>query len=57
MATELGTRRIRVNAIAPGAIETDFAGGPVRDNAQLNEIFRLRPHLEVWVCPTISVLL
>jgi len=35
-ARELGARRIAVNAIAPGAIETDFGGGAVRDNAQLN---------------------
>lgn len=32
MALELGERKIRVNAIAPGAIATDFAGGAVRDN-------------------------
>ena len=25
-----------VNVVAPGAIETDFGGGAVRDNAQLN---------------------
>eukprot|EP01042_Synura_sphagnicola_P010057 gene10057-12914_t len=36
MELELGPRRITVNAIAPGAIETDFGGGNVRDNAQLN---------------------
>ena len=36
MAKELGPRRIAVNTIAPGAIETDFGGGAVRDNAQLN---------------------
>lgn len=36
MARELGPRGISVNVIAPGAIETDFGGGAVRDNAQLN---------------------
>ncbi len=36
MAAELGSRGIAVNTIAPGAIETDFGGGAVRDNAQLN---------------------
>ncbi len=35
-AKELGYRGIRVNVVAPGAIETDFGGGAVRDNAQLN---------------------
>lgn len=36
MAKELGARRIRVNTLAPGAIETDFGDGAVRDNAALN---------------------
>ncbi|HEY8915550.1 MAG TPA: SDR family oxidoreductase [Chitinophaga sp.] len=36
LAKELGARGIRANIIAPGAIETDFAGGAVRDNAQVN---------------------
>ncbi|MBL8685761.1 MAG: SDR family oxidoreductase [Myxococcales bacterium] len=36
MAVELGPRGISVNTLAPGAIETDFGGGAVRDNAQLN---------------------
>lgn len=36
MAQELGPRRIAVNTLAPGAIETDFGGGMVRDNAQMN---------------------
>lgn len=35
-ALELGQRKIRVNTLAPGAIETDFGGGAVRDNPQLN---------------------
>lgn len=37
MAKELGARGIAVNVIAPGAIETDFGGGAVRDNAELNK--------------------
>jgi NAD(P)-dependent dehydrogenase (short-subunit alcohol dehydrogenase family) len=36
MAKELGARGIAVNVVAPGAIETDFGGGAVRDNAELN---------------------
>jgi NAD(P)-dependent dehydrogenase (short-subunit alcohol dehydrogenase family) len=36
LAKELGARGIAVNVVAPGAIETDFSGGAVRDNAQLN---------------------
>jgi NAD(P)-dependent dehydrogenase (short-subunit alcohol dehydrogenase family) len=37
MAKELGARQIAVNTIAPGAIETDFCGGAVRDNPELNQ--------------------
>lgn len=37
LAKELGERAIRVNVLAPGAIETDFGGGAVRDNAHLNQ--------------------
>ena len=37
LAAELGPRRIAVNAIAPGAIETDFSGGMVRDNPEMNQ--------------------
>lgn len=36
LAKELGTRKICVNTIAPGAIETDFGGGAVRDNPEIN---------------------
>ena len=36
LAKELGPRGIAVNVVAPGAIETDFGGGAVRDNAELN---------------------
>jgi len=36
-AKELGARGIAVNVVAPGAIETDFGGGMVRDNAQVNQ--------------------
>lgn len=35
-ALELGPRKIRVNVVAPGAIATDFGGGVVRDNEQVN---------------------
>jgi NAD(P)-dependent dehydrogenase (short-subunit alcohol dehydrogenase family) len=36
MAKELGPRGIAVNVVAPGAIETDFGGGMVRDDAHVN---------------------
>jgi len=39
MAKELGKRGIAVNTVAPGAIETDFGGGAVRDNPEINKIF------------------
>ncbi|MFJ3372083.1 SDR family NAD(P)-dependent oxidoreductase [Pseudomonas sp. NPDC086251] len=35
-AKELGGRGISVNTLAPGAIETDFGGGTVRDNSEVN---------------------
>ncbi|GAB3796874.1 SDR family oxidoreductase [Spirosoma humi] len=36
LAKELGERGIAANVVAPGAIETDFGGGLVRDNSQIN---------------------
>lgn len=39
MAKELGSRGIAVNTVAPGAIETDFLGGAVRDMPDLNAQF------------------
>jgi NAD(P)-dependent dehydrogenase (short-subunit alcohol dehydrogenase family) len=37
LAKELGARQIAVNTVAPGAIETDFTGGVVRDNREVNQ--------------------
>lgn len=37
LAKELGERGIAVNSFAPGAIETDFGGGTVRDNQAVND--------------------
>jgi NAD(P)-dependent dehydrogenase (short-subunit alcohol dehydrogenase family) len=37
LAKELGTRGITANVIAPGAIQTDFSGGIVRDNPEVNK--------------------
>lgn len=39
LAKELGSRGIAVNTVAPGAIETDFLGGAVRDMPDLNKGF------------------
>jgi NAD(P)-dependent dehydrogenase (short-subunit alcohol dehydrogenase family) len=38
LAKELGERKIRVNTVAPGAIETDFGNGAIRDNKELNDM-------------------
>jgi NAD(P)-dependent dehydrogenase (short-subunit alcohol dehydrogenase family) len=37
LATELGPRRITANMVAPGSIQTDFSGGMVRDNPEINK--------------------
>jgi NAD(P)-dependent dehydrogenase (short-subunit alcohol dehydrogenase family) len=38
LAKELGSKGIRANVVAPGAIATDFNGGTVRDNEQVNQM-------------------
>jgi NAD(P)-dependent dehydrogenase (short-subunit alcohol dehydrogenase family) len=40
MAKEFGARGIAVNTVAPGAIETDFGGGRVRDDKELNAMVK-----------------
>jgi NAD(P)-dependent dehydrogenase (short-subunit alcohol dehydrogenase family) len=37
LAKELGPRRITANVVAPGAIATDFSGGVLRDNPEVNK--------------------
>ncbi|MEO8405107.1 MAG: SDR family oxidoreductase [Chitinophagaceae bacterium] len=37
LAKELGARGITANVVAPGAIETDFGGGRVRDDKEMNQ--------------------
>ena len=38
LAKELGARGISANTVAPGAIATDFSGGLVRDNPEVNKM-------------------
>src|SRR5215471_8142261 len=38
LAKELGPRRITANVVAPGAVQTDFSGGVVRDNPEVNKL-------------------
>jgi NAD(P)-dependent dehydrogenase (short-subunit alcohol dehydrogenase family) len=37
LAKELASRGIAANTVAPSAIETDIAGGSVRDDKQVND--------------------
>jgi NAD(P)-dependent dehydrogenase (short-subunit alcohol dehydrogenase family) len=62
LAKELGPRGIAVNTIAPGAIETDFAGGSVRDNKDVNKFIASvtalgRPGLPDDIGPAVAALL
>jgi NAD(P)-dependent dehydrogenase (short-subunit alcohol dehydrogenase family) len=62
LAKELGARGIAVNTVAPGAIETDFGGGLVRDNKQVNDMVSSvtalgRPGLPDDIGPAIASLL
>jgi NAD(P)-dependent dehydrogenase (short-subunit alcohol dehydrogenase family) len=62
LAKELGPRRITANVVAPGAVQTDFSGGMVRDNPQVNkqvsEMTALgRPGLPDDIGPMIAALL
>jgi NAD(P)-dependent dehydrogenase (short-subunit alcohol dehydrogenase family) len=62
LAKELGPRRIAVNTVAPGAIQTDFSGGIVRDNPEVNKQIAAmtalgRPGLPDDIGPMIASLL
>ncbi|MFP8965669.1 SDR family NAD(P)-dependent oxidoreductase [Pokkaliibacter sp. CJK22405] len=62
LAKELGERGIRANTVAPGAIETDFSGGTVRDNPEVNRMVASmtalgRPGLPEDIGPMIAALL
>lgn len=45
LAKELGPRGIAVNVVAPGPIETDFGGGRVRDNKEMNAFLKSQTSL------------
>ena len=62
LAKELGARRITANTVAPGAVQTDFSGGMVRDNPQVNKLVSDmtalgRPGLPEDIGPMIASLL
>lgn len=62
LAKELGPRRITVNVVAPGPVQTDFSGGMVRDNPEINKQISAmtalgRPGLPDDVGPMIATLL
>jgi NAD(P)-dependent dehydrogenase (short-subunit alcohol dehydrogenase family) len=62
LAKELGPRRITANVVAPGPIQTDFSGGMVRDNPEVNKMVSAmtalgRPGVPDDVGPMIAALL
>jgi len=62
LAKELGPRRITANVVAPGPVQTDFSGGMVRDNPEINKQVSAmtalgRPGLPDDVGPMIAALL
>ncbi len=62
LAKELGPRRITANVLAPGPIQTDFSGGMVRDNPEVNKMVSAmtalgRPGVPDDVGPMIAALL
>jgi NAD(P)-dependent dehydrogenase (short-subunit alcohol dehydrogenase family) len=62
LAKELGPRRITANVVAPGPVQTDFSGGMVRDNPEINKMVSAmtalgRPGVPDDVGPMIAALL
>lgn len=53
-AKELGSRKIAVNIIAPGAIETDFGGAGCAITKSLTALSRRRRRWDAWACRMIS---
>jgi NAD(P)-dependent dehydrogenase (short-subunit alcohol dehydrogenase family) len=62
LAKEFAPRRITANVVAPGPIQTDFSGGMVRDNPEVNKMVSAmtalgRPGVPDDVGPMIAALL